>query len=83
MEEAGISVGRLRQGLKSPDILAYSLEELVEHVGEVVGYAAAEDLAGVFLAELARVGAVNEVSPDIEEDDYELTQRTLRGGKVK
>ncbi len=42
----------------------------MEHVGEEVGYAAAEELAAVFLSELERVGAVNEISPDIEEDDY-------------
>lgn len=83
MEDAGISASKLRDGLKSPDTLAYSLEELVEHVGDEVGYAAAEELAAVFLAELERVGAINEISPDIEEDDYELHQKTLRGGKIQ
>lgn len=73
MEDAGIPVEKLRDGLKSADTLAYSLEELVEHVGDEVGYAAAEELAAVFLAELERVGAINEISPNIEEDDYQLT----------
>ena len=70
LERAGISSHRLRSELGKPDLLVYSLEELVEDLGETWGVESAAGLASMFLGELERVSAINQTSADIDEDDW-------------
>ena len=55
MERAGISPHKLRDELANPDLLVFSLEEMVEELGDTQGVEAAAELVSMFLGEMARV----------------------------
>ena len=74
LERAGITPKQLREELDSPDLLAYTLEDMVETLGEAQGLEAASELIAMFLGEMERVQAVNETAGDIEEDDYDVRE---------
>ena len=80
VERAGIPPHQLRRELSKPDLLVYSLEELVEDLGETWGVESAAELASMFLEELERVSAINQTSADIEEDDWVIKDIVTKSG---
>ena len=83
MERAGISQRQLRMELGNPDLLVFSLEEMVEDLGETLGVDSAAELVTMFLGELERVSAINATSPDINEDDWEVKDVVTAKGTKK